>query len=207
MGWFLEHTDPVVKVSIVPRGVSALGYAQHLPEERDLYSREALLDQMTMALGGRAAEEIVFGEVTTGARDDLERVTNMAYAMVADYGMSDRLGPLSYNRSGDDETPLLGKPYSDATAEAIDEEVRAIVDEARSRAARLLQDKRALLDQMADALLEEEVLDSDALVDLLGEPSHGTYVDGAPAAENRDGSSSESGAADDSSETPEKTAP
>jgi len=222
VGWFLEHTDPVVKVSIVPRGVSALGYAQHLPEERDLYSKAALMDQMTMALGGRVAEEIVFGEVTTGARDDLERVTNMAYAMVVDYGMSDRIGALSYNQSGrGEETSLLGKPYSDATAEAIDEEVQAVVDEARSRATTLLQDKRALLDKMAEVLLEEEVLDSDALVNLLGEPPHGTYVDGnrtsshaggtpsdgARAAENGDGSSSESATADDSTETPEKTAP
>ena len=173
VGWFLEHTDPVVKVSIVPRGVSALGYAQHLPEERDLYSKAALLDRMTMALGGRAAEEIVFGEVTTGAQDDLQRVTKMAYAMVTDYGMSERLGPLSYDRSGGGKAPVLGKPYSDATAEAIDEEVQAIVDEARSRATALLQDKRSLLDEMAERLLAEEVLDSDALVELLGERPHG----------------------------------
>ncbi len=177
VGWFLEHTDPVVKVSIVPRGVSALGYAQHLPEERDLHSKEALLDRMTMALGGRVAEEIVFGSVTTGAQNDLERVTKMAYAMVVDYGMSDRIGPLSYNRSGrNDETPLLGKPYSDATAEAIDEEVKAIVDEVRSRATELLREKRSLLDDMAHALLKEEVLDSEALVELLGERPHGPSV-------------------------------
>jgi cell division protease FtsH len=170
VGWFLEHTDPVVKVSIVPRGVSALGYAQHLPEERELYSRAALLDRMAMALGGRAAEELVFGDVTTGAQDDLERVTNLAYAMVVDYGMSDRIGALSYNRSGHgEEAALLGDPYSDAMAEAIDEEVRALVQEARTRATDLLRDKRALLDEMAEALLTDEVLDADALVDLLGE--------------------------------------
>ncbi|PSQ66169.1 MAG: AAA family ATPase [Bacteroidetes bacterium QH_2_64_74] len=150
--WFLEHTDPVVKVSIVPRGLSALGHAQHLPEERDLYSKEALLDRMTMALGGRAAEEIVYGDVTTGAQDDLERVTKMAYAMVVDYGMSDRLGPLSYDRS---------------------REVRALVDEARSRAKTLLRKERALLDDLAAALLDREVLDSDALATLLGERPHG----------------------------------
>ena len=173
VGWFLEHTDPVVKVSIVPRGLSALGHAQHLPEERDLYSREALLDRMTMALGGRAAEEIVYGDVTTGAQDDLERVTKMAYAMVVDYGMSDRLGPLSYDRSRDQDTPLLGNPYSDATAQAIDEEVRALVDEARSRAKTLLRKKRALLDDLAAALLDREVLDSNALATLLGERPHG----------------------------------
>jgi len=177
VGWFLEHTDPVVKVSIVPRGLSALGYAQHLPEERDLYSREALMDRMTMALGGRVAEELVFGRGTTGAQDDLERVTKMAYAMVVDYGMSDRIGPLSYNQSArPDDEPLLGKPYSEAMAEAVDEEVTALVTEARTRATELLREKRPLLDDMAEQLLEREVLDADALVALLGEPPHGEYV-------------------------------
>jgi cell division protease FtsH len=177
VGWFLEHTDPVVKVSIVPRGVSALGYAQHLPEERDLYSTDALMDRMTVALGGRVAEELVFGRGTTGAQDDLERVTKMAYAMVVDYGMSDRIGPLSYDQSSRrDEGPLLGKPYSEAMAEAVDEEVRALVTEARTRAAELLREKRPLLDEMAERLLEHEVLDADALVALLGEPPHGEYV-------------------------------
>lgn len=177
VGWFLEHTDPVVKVSIVPRGVSALGYAQHLPEERDLYSTDALMDRMTVALGGRVAEELVFGRGTTGAQDDLERVTKMAYAMVVDYGMSDRIGPLSYDQSSRrDEGPLLGKPYSEAMAEAVDEEVRALVTEARTRAAELLREKRPLLDEMAEQLLEHEVLDADALVALLGEPPHGEYV-------------------------------
>ena len=177
VGWFLEHTDPVVKVSVVPRGVSALGHAQHLPEERDLYSREALMDRMTMALGGRGAEELVFGRVTTGAKDDLERVTKMAYAMVVDYGMSERIGPLSYNRAERHSNgPLFGKPYSDAMAEAIDEEVAEIVSQARARATDLLREKRPLLDAMAERLLEEEVLGADALVALLGPPPHGEYV-------------------------------
>jgi len=222
VGWFLERTDPVRKVSIVPRGVSALGYAQHLPEERDLYSKAALMDRMTMALGGRGAEEIVFGDVTTGAQDDLERVTQMAYAMVVDYGMSDRLGPLSYKHAQrGDEGPLLAKPYSDATAEAIDEEVQSLIDEAQSRATALLQEKRSLLDEMADALLREEVLDSDALLELLGTPPRGNSPDETAsvqqagpstegstlAAEGPDGSSSESAERGDGPETPEKTAP
>ncbi|MFB6274201.1 MAG: ATP-dependent zinc metalloprotease FtsH [Salinibacter sp.] len=178
VGWFLEHTDPVVKVSIVPRGVSALGYAQHLPEERDLYSKAALMDRMTMALGGRVAEEVILGDVTTGAEDDLERVTKLAYAMVVDYGMSDRIGPVSYNTPRrNEEVPILGKPYSEATAEAIDAEVQALVDEARSRARTVLKEKRPLLVDMAEILLEEEVLDSEALVALLGEPPHGEYID------------------------------
>jgi len=177
VGWFLEHTDPVVKVSIVPRGMSALGHAQYLPEERYLYSTDALIDRMTMALGGRVAEQIVFDRVTTGAQNDLERITKMAYAMVTDYGMSDRIGNVSYNLSErDEEAPLFEKPYSDATAQAIDEEVKTIIEKARHRAQSLLEEKREQLDEMAEALLEKEVLGPDELLRLLGERPHGTYV-------------------------------
>ncbi len=197
VGWFLEHTDPVVKVSIVPRGLSALGHAQYLPEERSLYSTEALMDRITMALGGRVAESVVFGQVSTGAQDDLERITKMAYAMVVDYGMSDRVGPVSFDLS-DEERPLLEKPYSDATAQAIDEEVRRIIDEARGRAQALLQDKRDLLERMAQALLEEEVLGPEALFDLLGERPHGEYVavNGRGARRSSSGRTASGGAAD-----------
>jgi cell division protease FtsH len=161
----------------VPRGLSALGYAQYLPEERYLYSREALLDRMTMAIGGRVAEDIVFGRVTTGAQNDLERITKMAYAMVVDYGMSERIGNVSFNLSqrGDD-APMFDKPYSDATAQAIDEEVKGLIDTIRQRAYDLLQQKRDLLDEMAHALLEREVLGPSEIVDILGERPHGTYV-------------------------------
>jgi cell division protease FtsH len=177
VGWFLEHTDPVVKVSIVPRGMSALGYAQYLPEERYLYSTEALIDRMTMALGGRVAEQIVFDRITTGAQNDLERITKMAYAMVTDYGMSDRLGNLSFNLSQQDgDAPMFEKPYSDATAQAIDEEVKTIIESARDRAQALLLDKRTQLDEMAEALLEHEVLGPDDLLGILGERPHGEYV-------------------------------
>ncbi len=175
-GWFLEHTDPVVKVSIVPRGLSALGYAQHLPEERYLYSRNALLDRMTMTIGGRVAEEIVFGDVTTGAQNDLERITKMAYAMVVDYGMSARVGQVSFNQSGQSDTPMFERPYAESTAEMVDEEVRALIAEVHDRAHALLMRKRSLLDTMAEALLEQEVLGPNELVDLLGERPHGTYV-------------------------------
>ena len=177
VGWFSEHTDPVVKVSIVPRGLSALGYAQHLPEERYLYTREALIDRMTMTIGGRVAEEIVFGRITTGAQNDLERITRMAYAMVVDYGMSERIGQVSFNlsRRGEDE-PMFDKPYSDDTARLIDKEVKSIIDEVRERARVLLTDKRDKLDDMAEALLEHEVLGPSDLVDILGERPHGEYV-------------------------------
>lgn len=228
VGWFLEHTDPVVKVSIVPRGLSALGYAQHLPEERYLYSREALVDRITMMLGGRVAEEIVRGTITTGAQNDLERVTKMAYAMVVDYGMSERVGQVSFNLSNqDDDTPMFDKPYSETTAQIIDEEVKAIIDDARERARQLLTDRRETLDRMAEALLEKEVLDAQALVDILGERPHGEYLavngsgktrahagDGSTeeatpdeATTNRNGTSSESANADPSAETHREDAP
>lgn len=209
LGWFLEHTDPVVKVSIVPRGLSALGYAQHVPEERDLYSEEALMDRMTAALGGRVAEEIAFDSVTTGAQNDLERVTKMAYAMVATYGMSEEIGTLSYDVSEDRRnSPFQDKPYSDGMAKAIDEEVQRIVEEARSQAEDVLRKKRSKLQEMAEALLENEVLGTEALENILGERPHGKYVSargqtGQPGktkdiqdrrvgVEGRDGSSSES---------------
>ncbi len=216
VGWFLEHTDPVVKVSIVPRGMSALGHAQYLPEERYLYSTEALMDRMTMAMGGRVAEELVFDRVTTGAQNDLERVTKMAYAMVTDYGMSDRVGNVSFNLSGrEEDRPLFDKPYSDATAQAIDEEVRKIIDEARERARALLEEKRSRLDEMAEVLLDQEVLGPEELLRILGERPHGEYVqvgsagkrleEASPGAREehveRDGSSSESDLSDDSTET------
>lgn len=177
-GWFLQYTDPVVKVSIIPRGLAALGYAQYLPEERYLYTKEALTDRMVMAMGGRVAEEIVFGKISTGAQNDLERITAMAYAMVVDYGMSERVGYVSFNlsRSGSDG-PVFIKPYSDETARIIDEEVRLIIDEVRARARVLLELHADKLESMAVALLEVEVLGPKELVALLGTRPHGDYVD------------------------------
>ncbi|WP_022836571.1 ATP-dependent zinc metalloprotease FtsH [Salisaeta longa] len=177
VGWFLEHTDPVVKVSIVPRGLSALGYAQYLPEERYLYSTQALKDRMTMAIGGRVAEEVVFGSITTGAQNDLERITKMAYAMVVDYGMSERIGQVSFNLSGREEgEPVFDKPYSEATAEAIDEEVKRIIGDVREAAREMLTTRRDLLNTLAEALLEKEVLGPSELVAILGERPHGSYI-------------------------------
>jgi cell division protease FtsH len=176
-GWFLEYTDPVVKVSIVPRGLAALGYAQYLPEERYLYTKEALLDRMTMAVGGRVAEELIFGRVSTGAQNDLERITKMAYAMVVDYGMSEKIGYVSFNLSGrDNDSPVFSKPYSDETARLIDMEAKAIIDDIRDRAARLLEKKRTQLEQMAQALLVKEVLGPKDLVEILGPRPYGEYV-------------------------------
>ena len=177
VGWFLEYTDPVVKVSIVPRGLAALGYAQYLPEERYLYTREALVDRMTMAIGGRVAEEIVFGKISTGAQNDLERITKVAYAMVVDYGMSDRIGNVSFNLSGNNDSPVFVKLYSDHTARMIDEEVKLIIDEVRQRGRELIEQKRDLLNDMASALLEKEVLGPRELVEILGTRPYGEYVD------------------------------
>ena len=176
-GWFLKYTDPVVKVSIVPRGLAALGYAQYLPEERYLYSREYIMDRMVFAMGGRAAEEIIFGSVTSGAQNDLERITKMAYAMVVDYGMSDALGPISFNLSGQrDDRPVFDKPYSDETARLVDLEVKKIIGEAHKRAHELLEQKSEKLEEMAQALLQKEVLGPKDLVEILGPRPHGEYV-------------------------------
>ncbi len=176
-GWFLRYTDPVVKVSIVPRGLAALGYAQYLPEERYLYSKEYITDQMIFAMGGRAAEEIVFGSITSGAQNDLERITKMAYAMVIDYGMSESIGPISYNLSGrNDDRPMFEKPYSDETARLIDAEVKHIIADVRKKAKALLEEKREKLEEMAQALLSKEVLGPKDLLEILGPRPHGEYV-------------------------------
>jgi cell division protease FtsH len=162
-GWFLEYTDPVIKVSIVPRGLAALGYAQSLPEERYLYTKEALVDRMVMAMGGRVAEEIVFGRISTGAQNDLERITKMAYAMVVDYGMSEKVGYISFNLSSESD-----QPYSESTGQLIDSEVKVLIDEVHEQTRQLLAEKRDLLEALAQALLQKEVLNEQDLTELLG---------------------------------------
>ena len=147
-GWFLEHADPLVKVSIVPRGVAALGYAQYLPKEQFLYRTEQMLDQMCMALGGRAAEEVVFDKISTGAQNDLERITKMAYSMVTVYGMNEKLGNVSFYDSRQPDYNFT-KPYSEATAQTIDEEVRKLIDSAYERTKKQLTVKREQLDALA----------------------------------------------------------
>jgi cell division protease FtsH len=166
-GWFLEHADPLVKVSIVPRGVAALGYAQYLPKEQFLYQTEQLLDEMGMTFGGRAAEEIVFGKISTGALSDLERITKMAYSMVTVYGMNREIGNISfYDSKQSDYT--FNKPYSDATAEKIDQEVKKIVETAYQRTKDLLTHHREHLEIIAKELLEKEILFQSDLERLIG---------------------------------------
>lgn len=166
-GWFLEHADPLVKVSIVPRGVAALGYAQYLPKEQFLYQTEQLIDEMCMTFGGRAAEEIVFDKISTGALSDLERITKMAYSMVTVYGMNKEIGNMSfYDSKQSDYT--FNKPYSEATAEKIDKEVKKIIDEAFERTKKLLEKHRDHLETIAKELLEKEILFQSDLERLIG---------------------------------------
>lgn len=166
-GWFLEHADPLVKVSIVPRGIAALGYAQYLPKEQFLHQTEQLIDEMCMTLGGRAAEEIIFKKISTGALSDLERVTKMAYSMVSVYGMNDKIGNISFYDPKQSEYNF-SKPYSEATAQIIDEEVKKIVSKAYIRTKDLLKDKKKELEILANELLDKEILFQNDLVRLIG---------------------------------------
>ncbi|MEM6328250.1 MAG: ATP-dependent zinc metalloprotease FtsH [Bacteroidota bacterium] len=167
-GWFREYTDPVVKVSIVPRGLAALGYAQSLPQERYLYTKEALIDRMVMTMGGRVAEEIIFGRISTGAQNDLERITALAYAMIADYGMSEEIGYVSFNLTKQKDQPVFDKPYSDDLARRIDIEVKKLIDDVRAQTRTLLEERADKLEDLAQALLEKEVLNENDLKAVLG---------------------------------------
>ncbi|MET0926187.1 MAG: cell division protein FtsH, partial [Solirubrobacterales bacterium] len=171
VGHYLEHSDPVHKVSIIGRG-QALGYTISLPgEDKFLTTRAELGDTMAMTLGGRAAEEIVFGEITTGASNDLEKVTETAKQMVMRYGMSERLGPRVFGH--DRSMPFLGREfsserdYSDECAREIDDEIRRIVEEAHQTAKDILSERRADLDRISNLLLERETIDAEQFVKLL----------------------------------------
>ena len=167
VSWLLRHAHPLLKVTIVPRG-KALGAAWYLPQERQITTKDQLLDQMVSVLGGRAAEEIVFGEISTGAQNDLERATKQAYAMVSIYGMSDKVGMLSYYDSTGQSDFNFTKPYSEKTAEIIDEEVKAMVSAAYERAKQLLSEHKDQHRQVAELLIEREVIFSDDLERILG---------------------------------------
>ncbi len=165
--WLLEHAHPLIKVTIVPRGRS-LGAAWYLPEERQITTTEQLLDEMCATLGGRAAEEIIFGKISTGALSDLEKVTKQAYAMVTVYGLNDKIGNLSYYDSSGANEYGFTKPYSDKTAEVIDEEVSKMVETAYVRAKKILSDNKHLLTQLAEKLLEKEVIFKEDLENIFG---------------------------------------
>ena len=167
VSWMLRYAAPLVKVTIVPRGKS-LGAAWYLPEERQITNKEQLLDEMSATLGGRAAEEVVFGTVSTGALNDLERVTKQAYAMVAYYGLNDKVGNLSYYDSSGQSEYAFNRPYSEKTAETIDQEVHALIDEAYSRAKEILSLHKDRLARLAEQLLEKEVIFRENLEEIFG---------------------------------------
>lgn len=166
-GWFLEHAYPLVKVTIVPRGEAALGYAQYLPKEKYLTLKEEIEDRMAMALGGRAVEELVFGKISTGALSDLQQVTRMAYSMVSIYGMNEKIGNVSFydpqNENG------FQKPYSEETGKLIDDEVRTLAEKAYARVKKLLTEKMEAVRIIAEELLKKEVLYKDDLERLIGQ--------------------------------------
>ncbi|XP_057862547.1 ATP-dependent zinc metalloprotease FTSH 3, mitochondrial isoform X1 [Cryptomeria japonica] len=167
VGWFLEYAEPLLKVTIVPRGTAALGFAQYLPNENLLMTKEQLFDRTCMTLGGRAAEQVLLGKISTGAQNDLEKVTKMTYAQVTLYGFSDKIGLLSFPQN--ENSFEMTKPYSNETAEVIDSEVRDLVNKAYSRTLELIEKHKKDVEQMAKLLLEKEVLYQEDLVQLLGE--------------------------------------
>ena len=165
VGWFMEHAEPLLKVSIVPRGSAALGFAQYLPNENVLATTEQLKDMMCMTLGGRAAEDVMLGKISTGAQNDLEKVTKMAYNMTAVYGLNQKIGLLSFPKGEND----FKSPYSEDTARMIDEEVRDLVEKAYVRTVALVREKKSVVESLAKALLDKEVLQRHDLVKVMGE--------------------------------------
>ena len=172
VSWILEHANPLIKVTIVPRG-QALGAAWYLPEERQLTTKEQMLDEMCAALGGRAAEELFFGRISTGALNDLEKVTKQSYAMVSYFGMSEKIGNRSYYDSTGQNEYSFGKPYSEETAKVIDEEAKRIIDEAYVRAKELLLKYKKGHNELGNLLLEREVLFAEDLEKVLGPRPNG----------------------------------
>jgi cell division protease FtsH len=167
VSWLLEHANPLVKVTIVPRG-KALGAAWYLPEERQITTFEQMFDEMTATLGGRASEEVVFGKISTGALNDLERVTKQAYAMVVYFGLNEKIGNVSYYDSSGAQEYSFQKPYSEMTAQVIDEEISKLIDKSYARAKQILVDHRENLEKLAGVLLEKEVIFREDLEDIFG---------------------------------------
>lgn len=175
-GWFLQHADPLLKVSIIPRG-KGLGYAQYLPKEQYLYSKEQLFDRMCMTLGGRVSEEIFFGRITTGAQDDLKKITQSAYAQIVHYGMNAKVGNISFEMPQPGEL-VTEKPYSEKTAELIDFEARSLINTAHAHTLELLTKQKENIIKVAERLLKQEVLSRDDMIELLGPrpfPEKSTY--------------------------------
>jgi cell division protease FtsH len=167
VSWLLRYAHPLVKVTIVPRGKS-LGAAWYLPEERQITTYEQLFDEITATLAGRASEELVFGKISTGALNDLERVTKQAFAMVAYYGLNPKIGNISYYDSTGQSEMGFTKPFSEKTAETIDQEVHKMLEEAYQRAKQILSENRDKLDQLAALLVEREVIFREDLEEIYG---------------------------------------
>lgn len=165
-GWYLKYADPLLKVSVIPRGSAALGYAQYLPKDQYLYSKKQLLDRMCVMLGGRVSESMFFESVTTGAQDDLQKVTKIAYAQVTTYGMNDKVGPLSFHDPQNDQQ--FQKPFSEQTGTLIDNEARSLITDAYTRTLDLLNEKKGDIEKVAQLLLEKEVLTREDMENLLG---------------------------------------
>ena len=170
-GWYLEHAYPLLKVTIVPRGVAALGYAQYTPKEQYLYNTDQLFDQICMTLGGRASEELHFGKISTGAQNDLQQITRIAYSMVTVYGMNAKVGNVSFYDPQQENN--FTKPYSEETSRMIDEEVREIIDNAFTRTKELLREKNKEVILLAEALLDKEVLFQSDVEALIGKRPYG----------------------------------
>ncbi len=180
VSWLLEHANPLVKVTIIPRG-RALGAAWYLPEERQITTTEQMLDEMCATLGGRASEELTFSKISTGALNDLERVTKQAFAMISYFGMSKKLGNLSYYDSTGQQDFAFNKPYSEKTAQTIDDEVKELIDIQYERAKSILKKHKKGLSQLAGILLEKEVIFSDDLEAIFGKRPWTTHEEEAAA--------------------------
>ncbi|MFT4156063.1 ATP-dependent zinc metalloprotease FtsH [Parafilimonas sp.] len=172
-GWFLEHAYPLLKVTIVPRGTAALGYAQYTPKEQYLYNTDQLMDQLCMTLGGRASEEIFFGKISTGASNDLQQITKTAYAMITVYGMNKKVGNISFYDPAADNS--FTKPYSEKTGEMIDEEVRKLIETAYVKTKALLSERKHEVETLAKELLVKEVLFQSDVETLIGKRPFGEH--------------------------------
>ena len=181
MSWLLEHANPLIKVTIVPRG-RALGAAWYLPEERQITTKEQMLDEMCATLGGRAAEDLFVGKISTGAMNDLERVTKQAYGMTAYLGMSEKLPNLCYYNN---DEYSFNRPYSERTAEVIDDEVKTMVNEQYDRAKQILSEYSSQHNQLADLLIEKEVIFAEDVERIFGKRPWASRSEEIMAAESK----------------------